>query len=555
MVRKSIRNQILLLSLVILVVAFGINTAFAGKIINDRSQETLIEKAQDQVYEMAKHAEMILDIEDEPLEALQDFVDEKASQDNVAYAIIIDTGSMAVAHSDIEKLNIVYEDDYTIEAVTEGKKQFSRFYADVQDIWTYDIMEPIYKDGQLYGVLDVGVPESGIRAIVNQVVKYQIILTIITLIIAGLIMSLAISKIVKSISQLEGVIDETANLNFARSDELDKLVKRRDELGTMASSIIDMRISLYNIMQEILTTSDELVGSASVLAEASGNSLRTTNETSLAINQMAKAVEEQAYDTQNGAEGIESLSVNIDRAIDGTDQIINLTDNISRLSDEGTETVSRLLEWSEKNKDSSGQVADIVKAVDNMSLDISSIVNTINQIAEQTNLLALNAAIESARAGEAGKGFAVVAQEIRQLSEQTSHATEDIKQRIDEINSISKQAVEGITESLGIVEENVKTTEDTSKVFNNIKALLERTVEAVNVAKELSDDMNVRKDSILENIQNISASAEETSAGAEEVSAFTDNQLESIQKVSDETDKLQDISRKLQEEVSRFKFE
>jgi methyl-accepting chemotaxis protein len=43
--------------------------------------------------------------------------------------------------------------------------------------------------------------------------------------------------------------------------------------------------------------------------------------------------------------------------------------------------------------------------------------------------------IEAARAGDAGKGFAVVATEVKELAKQTAEATEDIRGRIEGIQS------------------------------------------------------------------------------------------------------------------------
>ena len=72
-----------------------------------------------------------------------------------------------------------------------------------------------------------------------------------------------------------------------------------------------------------------------------------------------------------------------------------------------------------------------VAALADASREIGGIVHAIERIASQTQLLALNATIEAARAGEAGKGFTVVANEVKNLSQQTAKATEDIRTRID----------------------------------------------------------------------------------------------------------------------------
>lgn len=552
MKNKSIKRRLLFFTLSLLLLSSVINSVLGVWIVGKNSKEVLIEKANEQVYEIAKQAETILNSESDPIQSLQDFVELKAQQENVTYAIVIDSNVKAVAHSDKEKLGKTYEDAYTIDGAKHGKKQFTRWYAEVQGIWTYDIMEPIYKDGELYGVIDIGVPESGIQSITNSVLNYQIITGIASFIIIGALMWWIIGRIVTSIKNLENIIHQTTSLDFTENQELEKLLNHQDEIGLMAKGISGMRSALKDVTVNIHKTSSELSDSSKILIQIAEDTVRTTDEISSAINEMAKATEEQAHDTEKSAEQLNQLSGNIDRVIEHTEKIASMTEDIDHLSNEGVETVNQLSVWSEKNRESSQQVSNIVQEVDNTSSDISSIVNTITDIATQTNLLALNASIESARVGEAGKGFAVVADEIRKLSEQTSNATEDIKNKISAIQAISKSAVQEINTSLSIVEQNAKATKDTSEIFNTIKTALDQTSEVAQEVKHLSHEMDERKEQIISAVQNISASAVETSAGTEQVSASANEQLKSIETVSEKAKDLNAIADALRDEMKKF---
>ena len=89
------------------------------------------------------------------------------------------------------------------------------------------------------------------------------------------------------------------------------------------------------------------------------------------------------------------------------------------------------------------QITDAGNTVENLqvaSRRVEDVLRLINGVARQTHLLALNATIEAARAGEHGRGFTVVASEVKQLAEQTAHATGDVTSTIREIEAGSARA-------------------------------------------------------------------------------------------------------------------
>jgi methyl-accepting chemotaxis protein len=150
---------------------------------------------------------------------------------------------------------------------------------------------------------------------------------------------------------------------------------------------------------------------------------------------------------------------------------------------------------------------ETMKKLGESSQEIGNVIKVITSIAQQTNLLALNATIEAARAGEAGKGFAVVANEVKELAKQTAKATEEISQKIEAIQGVTKGAVTAIEEISTIINQ-------INDISNSIAAAVEEQTATTNEIGRSVNEAAQGVNDIAKNIGGVATAARNTTQGA-----------------------------------------
>ena len=250
-------------------------------------------------------------------------------------------------------------------------------------------------------------------------------------------------------------------------------IDQGDEIGDLARAFNHMADNLRSVIRDLADNATTLAGASTQLSftarELTDGAEKTTQESS----SVASAAEEMAANMSNMAtstgritanaktvaEAVEEMTASISEIANNAEQASSVAASAAGLASSGNQSISQL-----------GAAAD----------EIGKVIETIQDIAEQTNLLALNATIEAARAGDAGKGFAVVATEVKELAKQTADATEDIRQRIEGIQSSTEHAIQ----SIGQVSEVIQQVNSVSSTI--AQAVEEQKLTTLDIAKNLS---------------------------------------------------------------------
>ena len=141
--------------------------------------------------------------------------------------------------------------------------------------------------------------------------------------------------------------------------------------------------------------------------------------------------------------------------IQQTETTQHTSQSVAAASEEMACSIAEISRNMQMSREAAGHILDISQSSSQHTHELvasmksmQSFVGLIREIAARVNMLALNATIEAARAGEAGKGFAVVASEVKNLSDQTAKATQQISQEIAAVQKFTGSVAESVRETM-----------------------------------------------------------------------------------------------------------
>jgi len=425
-----------------------------------------------------------------------------------------DDWEQVVGDPELVLTDALVEKKATIEDISQLLEHVSRVAASTQ-------VGPIFKDQTLMVNAEIGRITKETDAARQHSVTIMLWTTIFITVVSSLLVWFFASLISRPLVSLSLTANELARGHV----DHDITHYSTDEIGSLAQSFREVIAYNQNIAAacESLGQGDLTVAlqpksdgdiisisfTAAVrslreticqLAESSTSLASASEELSATSSQMSNNAEETAAKAGAVSAAAEEISVNVQTVVDGSDQMAASIRDISSSAHQAAKIANAGVQTAAETNSKVGKLGE-------SSRQIGEIVKVITSIAGQTHLLALNATIEAARAGAAGKGFAVVANEVKELARETAKATEDIRRKIEAIQSDTTDAIQGITEVSNIIAQ-----------INEIQAAIAAAVEEQSATTgEIGRNMaDVAKGNleVANNITSVATAAKSTTEGA-----------------------------------------
>lgn len=316
----------------------------------------------------------------------------------------------------------------------------------------------------------------------------------LTSVLIALLIGLNIAKGIRKPSKLlQGALDQVAN------KDLSVMVQYQvnNEFGSVSDKV-NLVISHLTQMIENMRQSSTRLKEASLENQSTSRSL-------------SEAMQDQTNQTVMVATAMEQIECSVTEITQAANQTLTLVTEAVSSSSDGQKTMDKSVELMGSLERKLAESTATIGQLEIESASIGSILDVISGISEQTNLLALNAAIEAARAGEQGRGFSVVADEVRVLAAKTNVSTQEIHNKIEQLQTSSKLAVEQINQCVVGMVQCVEQTGEVNHSISSVSDLLNEVEQRSHQIATATTEHQVVASQVTQNISQIHALAEDNS--------------------------------------------
>lgn len=415
----------------------------------------------------------------------------------------------------------------------------------------YSVYTPIFDvNNKIVGLYFVGEPISIIKPLVSSLTIFQLISSIIVMIISILVLSLVLRKSLSvPLKKLGIFFKELAAGEGDLTKTMD--ISTKDEVGEAMEEFNKFILKLREIILHVKKSSEIVTKQTSELKQSIFVSAESMAQISNSIVDISNSLEENAAAVGQTASSAQEMYKVSDMVANSCINVSEQSLSSNELVINGNQNVKEVVYSIENIANSSQEVMKKMNLLQELSSNINEIVTIITDISSKTNLLSLNASIEAARAGKNGKSFAVVAEEVRKLAAESAKSASEIttlihtvQEYIDEaslkVNKVSENVSLGVINASKVsksFEEIAKAIKIVSDKAHDIAAATEQQSAATSEISGSMDELEKVINNIAGNSHKMNISIQHEKDSIESIKLSTSNISETVENMNSMVEK------------------
>ncbi|MDT8445799.1 MAG: cache domain-containing protein [bacterium] len=370
------------------------------------------------------------------------------------------------------------------------------------------------------------------------------------------------------VKMIESLQEKTKAARLVAAGDLRYHLSLSSDQDILGKALVQMTDDLNQILSQVRADAQRLASSSTELSAVSTQMANSSTEMSAETRTIAAASEQMSANIASLAQGTDHIDGKTKQIADNTSEVTHSISEVTKTVEHLTENIKLVAHQTAQAGKASAKVQALsqkataaMTRLQKNNQNINQVAKLIQNISAQTRMLALNATIESASAGAAGKGFAVVAGEIKELAMQSGQASEDIGQRVNQIEVETTEAIQAVhqvldgidevTKSVGEVTAASQTQADQAvKMEREMQSSRQRIEQVAGWVGELSGSVG----ELSGNASELSQGAREVAKAMEQLNVASNETAKGAEQISEESNRLAEIANQLQSNVGRFQI-
>lgn len=396
----------------------------------------------------------------------------------------------------------------------------------------------------------VTAPSQELHAPISKLSLKLVLISLLALVITIVFVYIFAARFVRPIQKLNKAVKEVAEGDLTKTTQ----VEGRDEIAVLSEDFNQTVFHLKHLVEDVSKSSDRVLQTTEVVSSGVDKAHNSINRIGSSIRQIADSANSHASGSKEVAVSMNDMAQGIVKIAETASMVSEAAQEAAGQAENGTTVVEEAVRQIGNIGEGTNRVGTAIERLSERSEEIQDILNSITEITAQINLLSLNASIEAARAGEHGRGFAVVAEEVKKLASQSEASTQHIANLITEIREDTLNAVQVMDSSREDVQAGITLINEVREKFTNILNASRKVADHIMEVSAASEQMSAGSEEVSASVQEMKAIADLTSNDARNVSEAAEDQIKSIQEISDSVRKLEEVVEELRKELAKFKI-